>query len=292
LPRLSVILPARDAGTTISMAVRSTLGALPKDSELVVLDDGSSDDTADVLDAIHDRRLRVLRGGSSGSVGGALNRLLDATDSELVGRMDADDYTLPWRFRLQTQAIRRGADLVFSSVIPFTPAARRVNIPIPLQIDARAFPFHLLLSNPVSHPTLLARREALTAAGGYRGVPSEDYDLWVRAATHGSRLTRMGTPTLMYRLHPAQITASQEWRQASWQDPILNDAFADLSSQIVGRRLSRLVNVSGTVAERFSAIEEFRTAVNHASRSLPPIDRAVLLRRMRRRLESVAHASE
>src|SRR4051794_10401516 len=97
MPRLSVIVPAFNAAGTIASAIRSTTRALPRDAEVVVLDDGSADGTADAVRALDDARVRVISRPNRG-VAVTLNDLLDATDSELVARMDADDLVLPGRF--------------------------------------------------------------------------------------------------------------------------------------------------------------------------------------------------
>src|SRR5690606_12676863 len=102
-------------------------------------------------------------------------------------------------------------------------------VPRPSRIAPEDFGLHLLLTNPVAHPTLMARRSALERVGGYREVPTEDYDLWLRLAAGGARLERQALPGLAYRMHPGQITASATWRRASWTDPTISAAFAELS---------------------------------------------------------------
>ena len=102
MPELSVLLPARNAAGTIGRAVASTLRAMPSDSELVVGDDSSTDATAERAQeaAAGDPRLRVLPiAPGEGGVARVLGQLMAATDSSLVGRMDADDVSLRGRFR-------------------------------------------------------------------------------------------------------------------------------------------------------------------------------------------------
>src|SRR5699024_5894599 len=102
------------AADTIGAAVRSTLRALPADAELVVGDDGSTDDTLARLDDIQDPRLRVTPGPGRG-VAATLNALLSGVDSEFVARMDADDVVLPGRFARQLRALE-DHDAVFTTV--------------------------------------------------------------------------------------------------------------------------------------------------------------------------------
>ena len=94
-PLVSVVLAARDAEATISEAVQSVLGQSVRDLELVVVDDGSEDETGRGLDAVGDERLQVVRNDTPLGLAGALNVGLDAARGTYVARMDADDVALP-----------------------------------------------------------------------------------------------------------------------------------------------------------------------------------------------------
>lgn len=288
MPELSVLLPARNAEGTIRRAVRSTLSAMPRDAELVVLDDGSCDSTLDILQAlISDSRLRVLQAGeqSGRGVGHALEFLLASTDSRFVARMDADDISLPARFSQGLPVVRDSADLVFSTFIKLI--GRRPVPGIPLSISSSVFGLHLLLTNPVCHPTLIARRAVLERVGGYREVPSEDYDLWLRCANDGASLTRLALHGLVYRIHPSQVTASRDWRAASWSSHHQAEAFGDLSERMVGVRLRRLVQIATLPdeAERLSAIREFESVLSPAVSRITGVQGLFLRRRLASRLD-------
>ena len=291
MPRLSVLMPAFDAAATIERAVRSTLADLPADAELVVADDGSADDTLRVLGRISDRRLRVVTGPNRG-VARTLNMLLEITDSELVARMDADDTGLPGRFVRQVRALGE-ADAVFTTIVTARGGVPRP--PWPSGIAPAAFPFHLLLTNPVAHSTLTARRSAVDAAGGYRVVPSEDYDLWLRMAVRGSRMRRLASPGVLYRVHARQVTAADGWRLASWQDETTQTAFADLSEQLLGARQQRIVALAASPssqADRLARFAEFERLFRAAANPLRAAERRVLLRRLRQRAEWLRHRTD
>lgn len=273
MPRLAVLLPVHSAESTLAAALSSTLRALPRDAAVMVLDDGSQDRSAEVARSFDDARVRVVS-RPNGGVASALNELLDSTDSEFVARMDADDLVLPGRFTRQLRALREtgsGAertDAVFTTVVQFGRGARPV--PRPSGIAPEDFGMHLLLTNPVAHPTLMARRDALERAGGYRELPTEDYDLWLRMALTGARLRRLPMPGLAYRMHPGQVTASATWRRASWTDPQIGEAYAALSEQLLGARFQRIttlaVDETLAPAERLTRIAEFR---EHFESALP-----------------------
>lgn len=283
MPRLSVLMPARNAEATIGRAVRSTLRTLPRDGELVVLDDGSDDGTLDVLDRVRDPRLRVWSRHNRG-VANTLNELLWRTDSDFVARMDADDVVLPGRFTRQLHALRR-ADMVFTTVVTH----RMGGVPIPAApaaISSLSFPYHLLLTNPVAHSTMAARRAVFSAGRYYRAVPSEDYDLWLRLAGTGIRIRRLALPGLTYRVHPGQVTATPGWRIASWRHPLIGEAYAELATRLLGApemRVSALAVADMSRDEKLARFAAFEQRFRWAIGPLPLAERSALQRRLHER---------
>lgn len=290
MPRLSVIIPVRNGASTIRAAVSSVLRALPRDGAVTVLDDGSTDSTPALLSDMTHPRLTVLTSTEGMGVARGLNHLLHHTDSVYVARMDADDVVLPWRFALQQRELdRRGADATFTTV---TLLHRRGLRPTtPKQIPVTAFPLHLMLTNPVAHPTMFAKRSAIHDSGGYRDVPSEDYDLWLRMAADGRLLHRSAVPGLLYRIHDQQVTASHEWRQASWADPRIQESYRALSDRLLGERLPRLLSLASDPSvnrDEFEAhTHRLTNGIDAAAATLSAPDRRYLRRTLRSRL---AHA--
>ena len=280
MPRLSVLLPVKDGEHTIRSAVRSTLLAMPRDSELVVIDDGSTDGTGTILAAIGDPRLRVLRHDSSWGVAESLNHALAATDSALVGRMDADDVTLPWRFRVQLPALR-SADLVFGALLLIDAKGRPSGFSSPAPVRPSSAALHLLLENPFAHPTLVGRREALTDIGGYRATKVEDYDLWLRAVRAGARLRKLPVPVLAYRRHAGQAT--QSWATGA-ADPLLDESFsaalpASLQPHAPSLRAAAVArDRSGALGDGWGGLREH---LEQSAIDLESADRRALLRRVR-----------
>jgi glycosyltransferase involved in cell wall biosynthesis len=272
--RLTVILPARNAEKTIRTAVSSILRGLPQDGRLLVLDDASDDATGEILArfARADCRVGLLTSNANLGVAGALNALIDSADTALIARMDADDVSLPWRFRYQIPAIyRENLDLVFSPTIRFGHFLIRPDSPI--SSGPTSSPYELLLLNPLAHPTLVGRRSTIIGAGGYRSVPAEDWDLWIRMALDGCRLGRIALPTLLYRRHAQQISFNKDWESANAQEAKTAKVHCELSQQLLGfsdaGAYAALSGPSAQPGDVKAAVKVIK-AVGIAATSFPP----------------------
>jgi glycosyltransferase involved in cell wall biosynthesis len=230
--RLSVLIPARNAADTIESALRSTLRALPGDAEILVLDDASSDGTPELVRGIGDRRVKLTIAPENLGVARGLAQLLDQAEGDLVARMDADDVCLPGRFSGQLAAIEGGADLVFSTFQVIGAGLKLPALPVPLGPEAGRLA--LLLDNPYPHSTALARRSTLVEVGGYRASVAEDYDLWLRAATAGARIVRLGRAGILLRVHARQVTADPGYRDRLAADPHVAESYHAFARELWG----------------------------------------------------------
>ncbi|MDR0827791.1 MAG: glycosyltransferase [Desulfovibrio sp.] len=226
MPKISVLLPVRNAQPFLSEAVQSIQKQSFREFELLLLYSPSSDDSRAVLEdmAGQDRRL-VLMDVVGNNLAACLNEGLRAARGELVARMDADDVAHPERFARQTAAFAARPDLVLlGSDTRYIDAegrkGRTVRQPRGKDIE-RAFYWGC----PFRHPSVMMRRSALEQCGGYRPLfrQAEDYDLWLRLHVRGD-IDNLPETLLYYRLHAANSikTNSLEARrhaffaQAAW----------------------------------------------------------------------------
>ncbi|HUL57747.1 MAG TPA: glycosyltransferase [Anaeromyxobacteraceae bacterium] len=215
MPRVAVLMPVRNAEPTVRAAAASILRQTDRDLRLVAVDDGSTDGTPAVLArlAARDGRVEVVRGPGEG-IAGALNRGLARCDAEVVARMDADDVAHPSRLARQLEALRADAALAaIGSRVRLFPRralgagmiryAAWLNGLVTPDLVAR----DLLVEAPLVHPAAAIRRDTLEALGGWRDGPfPEDYDLWLRIAERGGRLSNLPLPLLDWRESPGRAT--------------------------------------------------------------------------------------
>lgn len=205
LPRVSVVMPVKNAGETLAPAVKSVLMQTMREFELIVVDDGGGTCRLK-LSAHHDKRIKIVSLPPTGIVG-ALNAGIAIAAAPYIARMDADDVCSPRRLELQLAYMENNPDcaLLGSRVRKFPRRAlkggmlhyeRWLNSVVsPEEINRDFF-----VESPFAHPSVMFRREDFLSLGGYRdmGWP-EDYDLWLRFARAGKGMAKLPETLLFWR---------------------------------------------------------------------------------------------
>ena len=213
-PRVSVVLPFRDAAATLDAALDSIAAQTLRDWECLLIDDGSSDASAEMARAraATDARWRLLRAG--GGLVDALNRGIAAARAPLIARMDADDVSMPERLERQAAALDADATLTVVSCLVEAFPAELVTDGMRRYLDwlnglttAAAIRDALFVESPIVHPSAMVRAEALRAIGGYRAFDGpEDYDLWLRLLLSGGRAEKVPHVLLRWRESPQRLS--------------------------------------------------------------------------------------
>ncbi len=214
-PLISVLLPVRDAGAFLDQCMASIGRQTLEDFEVVAVDDGSTDGSAEVLDewAAGDPRVRVVHREQEGLVA-TLNAGLELCRAPFVARMDADDISHPRRFELQ---IAEMEDLPWVGVVsclvrhfPWHGVGEGYRIyegwlnslSTPEAIGRERF-----VESPVAHPSVLVRRQAYDLVGGYHDTEwAEDYDLWLRLLEARVSVSKVDRYLYFWREHTERLT--------------------------------------------------------------------------------------
>lgn len=206
-PRLSVVLAVWNGEAYLAESLRSIVAQTFHDWELIVVDDGSTDHTAQILDQFQqeDARIRVYSQPNCGLIA-SLNRGLTIATGEYVARMDADDVSMPDRFAVQVEYMDQHQDIGIcgSWIETFEPGTSEV---VKYPSDDGAIRCQLIFSSALAHPTVMLRRSVLVQYSlryHEQAKYAEDYDLWVRAAVY-TRLANIPAVLLRYRVHPQQV---------------------------------------------------------------------------------------
>jgi glycosyltransferase involved in cell wall biosynthesis len=206
--RVSIILPIYNAELFLGTALRSILDQTFVDFELIAINDGSTDNSADILASFHDNRLRIINNDGNKGLIHTLNKGLDEAKGKYIARMDADDVALPNRLEIQLKRLAENPSIVLIGTNMEQIDSRGLTVGyIDYPETDMSIRETLKTHSAFGHPTVIFDKKAAIEVGGYRGEfkHCEDYDLWLRLSTKGE-LANVQIPLLRYRIHSNQIT--------------------------------------------------------------------------------------
>jgi glycosyltransferase involved in cell wall biosynthesis len=215
---ISVIMPCHNAAPYVQEAVLSVLGQSYPELELIVVDDGSTDDSARIVEALlasHPDRIKLLRQNQAGPYP-ARNLGLSHAHGAFVAFLDADDW---WREdcleQLWNKLNASGTDLVYCgwqnvgdyavNAEPYVPPAYEEADAVAAFLKGCPWPIH----------AALIRRDVLDAVHGFseRCFSAMDYDLWLRILAHTQKIARVPEVLAFYRWHGTSQISANKWRQ-------------------------------------------------------------------------------
>jgi len=215
-PTLSVVMPAFNAAAFIDEAIDSVLGQTHADLELIIVDDASTDDTLDIIErrALDDDRIRILRNETNLGPGGSTNRGIEVAAGHLIGRMDADDISLPERFEIQVATLRENPH--YAVVGTFASHINEEGVILSLSKTGPVSEAEFDRLRGADEPTMvfggtaLFTRELFDKVGGFdpRLRAAVELDLFDRMSDHGP-IIAVPEPLLHYRLHANSIVATR-----------------------------------------------------------------------------------
>jgi glycosyltransferase involved in cell wall biosynthesis len=215
--KITVLMSVYNGGSFLGPAIESILGQSHADFEFIVIDDGSSDGSADTIASYRDRRLRVIRHPENAGLAARLNQGFAVASGRYIARMDADDISMPERLERQ---------ITFMQAHPYVGACgtwievtgggvtQRWEYPV----SHRAIHARLLFDCAMAHPTVMFDRLRLQKARlSYdSSYPcAQDYDLWCRAVEDLS-LANIPEVLLIRHLHADQVGRRDANAQQRW----------------------------------------------------------------------------
>jgi len=188
MPLVSVLLPVYNDSKTIAQSIRSILGQTFRDFELIIVDDGSSDNTPQIVGSFEDPRIHLIANKHNLGLAPTLNRALGVASGDYIARQDADDIALPHRLEKQFVFLRSHLDvaMVGSRAIVIDEQGLEKGFWDYPPVDDIDIKWNLLFRNPFIHSSVMMRRVVLDRTGLYTEDPVifrafvEDYELWSR----------------------------------------------------------------------------------------------------------------
>jgi len=289
MPVVSVLMPCFNAARTLEEALKSLFWQTLEDFEIIVVDDGSTDTSWEILQTWveKDSRIRILSQPHAGIVQ-ALNTGMSACSADYVARMDSDDRAHRERLARQIAYLNENPQIgvVSCRVKGFPKEQVRRGFQIYLDwlnslLTDTEIRREIFVESPLPHPSVTLRREIVTKVGGYQdhGWP-EDYDLWLRLYLAGVRFGKLPEVLLEWREHPERLTRIDGRyslenflrAKASYlaRGPLAErEAIIIWGAGMIGRRLSKHLQRKGVPLVAFVDIDPNK--IGRTRRGLPII---------------------
>jgi len=211
MPQISVITSVYNGETYLEECIDSILNQTFEDFEYIILNNGSTDRTADILTKYTDPRLCIVNQENLG-VPKSLNKGVSLCQADLIARLDADDYAHPHWLEKQFEFMNKNQGVVFCS--------SRFEELFNGKFFPQSFPFvgndheirkSLCFMNPIAHSFTIIRKASLIKAGGYdpKWIIAHDYDLWIRLLKEGKG-HNLDEVLGVYRVHKNNTSIKKE----------------------------------------------------------------------------------
>jgi hypothetical protein len=204
----------------LTAAVRSVLEQDFRNFELVIVDDGSTDRTAQIIADFRDARIRYQRNPANCGQTASLNIGLRAARAPYVARLDADDEYLPGKLSAQVAFLDAHPDIaVLGTWAQCVDEHDRPSGTFRAPTDERDLKFRLLFTSPICHVSVLMRRDVVLAAGGYdeQYRYAADYHLWSKLAARGHRMVSIPAQLMKYRVFSGSFGGASVLGAAGWE---------------------------------------------------------------------------
>ena len=206
-PVVSVLMPAFNAEKYIAQAIESILQQSFVHFELIILNDGSSDGTSQIIRQFNDPRIRVIFLDQNQGLVRARNRLVDEARGKYIAFLDSDDVAMPSRLQMQVDFLEKGeADLCGSAYYSLYEGKGKTKASKERYTDAdiRAL---ITVSSPLCNPAVMGKAEMFKQFPYSAGKDyAEDYSLWAQLALAGYRFANLKEKLITYRIHDKQTS--------------------------------------------------------------------------------------
>lgn len=185
-PNISVLLPVYNGAKYLQEAIESILKQTYTDFELIIIDDGSQDHSASIVEQFNDARI-IFYSQSNMGLAATLNRAIDLSNGIYLARQDQDDFSLPTRFEKQVNFLEKHPECgIVGCWAQIWIEGRKSHLIFEHPSDNLSLQFKLLFNNPFVHSSMMIRKEIFSTVGMYSmsrdRQPPEDYELWSRVA--------------------------------------------------------------------------------------------------------------
>ncbi len=212
---ITVLMPVFNAERWLKQAIESILQQTFTDFEFLIIDDGSTDSSRNIIQSYEDSRINLVLNSDNRGLIYSLNHGLSLAKGKYIARMDADDISLPERLKIQYNFMEAHEKVVLSSGFAekIDPSGKSLEIMTPPVSDAE-IKTKLYFASPIIHPLAIYHKHKALEVKGYQEDHkyAEDYGLWLKMAKAGE-LANIPEIMLQYRRHPEAESCSHQHQQ-------------------------------------------------------------------------------
>lgn len=234
---VSVVIPVYNGGKYINAALDSVLNQTYKNLEVILINDCSTDDTAQVLNKYIDPRIKILKNDVNLGISRTLNKGVSFANGHYIARMDSDDICMPTRIQQQVDFMEKNPDIeVCGTFIETFGIDNRISI---YPVTSKEIKINLMFGCSMAHPTIMFKRTIIENYTYCEDSKVEDYKLWVELVKKGVNFHNIPLPLLKYRIHPnslSHIKIDDEKKNNLVRDYVLT--IKDANKSIIGYELS------------------------------------------------------
>ena len=212
MPEVAVLMTVYNGLPFLEKAVESILSQTLKDFRFVIVDDGSTDGTAEYLKSVEDDRVSVLTQSNQGTAAAA-NLGLGQIETPFIARMDADDIAMSDRLAIQLEYMKQHPDvgIIGSQVAPIGDTSHGGSLALPTS-HQQIFKAMMEGRHGLAHSSLMLRTKTLKEIGGYWSLPLiDDWDMMLRMGEVSS-MANINEVLLHYRVHQGSLNGQSMWR--------------------------------------------------------------------------------
>jgi glycosyltransferase involved in cell wall biosynthesis len=218
--KITVLMPAYNAAKYIDKAINSLLEQTFADFELLVINDGSTDNTGEIVRSFTDKRIRLINQPNQG-IAAALNTGLAHANTDLIARFDADDICMPERLMIQYEFLMNNPDyIIVGSDADYVDMNGDYVFTYKMPAHTNEEIQQLTLSKcPFIHSAVLFRKEFILHAGAYdeNACAFQDHILWVRCIKLGKAFN-LQQVLMQVRLNPGSVSIDEKWRTKRFRE--------------------------------------------------------------------------
>jgi len=218
MPKISVVMPVYNSERYLREALDSIINQSFSDFECLVIDDGSTDGSSDIIKSFNDPRIICITKDHSGLID-TLNQGIAQCKGDYIARCDSDDICEPDRFKCQVDFLDQNplCVVVGSHAVAVDEHNKVMRVLDYPPINTRSIRTYALFHNPFVHSSVMIRKKVLDISGGYRKhyLHAEDYELWTRII-YKNECANIPKRLIRYRIHGAQVTQKNNITMRFW----------------------------------------------------------------------------